>query len=386
MTRLEGVEVVRLRLPLVAPWVTPLGTLSAREVLLCRAAVGGASGWGECVAQPDPTYSDEYVDGAADVLARHLVPRLLAAGPVRGRDVPAALDAVKGHRMAKAALEVAVLDAELRLAGRALAAYLAAQAEPAAGAPAERVEAGVAVGLHRRTDELLAEVGRHVAAGYRRVKLKVHPGADVAVVAAVRAAWPAARLALQVDANGSYAAGADPASALRPLDDHDLLLVEQPLGADDLVGHAALARQLRTPVCLDESVTSDAAAATALALGACRVVNLKPGRVGGLHEAVRIHDRCRAAGVGLWVGGMLETGVGRAANLALASLPGITLPGDLSAAERFWAKDVVTDPARLEPDGTVAVPSGPGIGVDLRGDLAAVTVRRDWYPAQRPVA
>ncbi len=381
MTALEGIEVVRLRLPLVEPWVTPLGTLRNRDVLLCRAVVGGASGWGECAAQPEPTYSAEYVDGAADVLARHLVPRLVAAGAVRGRDVPAAVAGVKGHPMAKAALEVAVLDAELRLLGRGLAAHLASATDPPAPEPAGRVAAGVAVGLHLRVDDLLAEVSGHVTAGYRRVKLKVHPGADLAPVAAVRAAWPPGRLALQVDANGSYASVADPVTALRPLDAHDLLVVEQPLADDDLVGHAALARGLRTPVCLDESITSDGAAAAALAIGACRVVNLKPGRVGGVHAALRIHDRCRAAGVGLWVGGMLETGVGRAVNLALASLPGVTLPGDLSAADRFWAEDIVTRPAVLEPDGTIAVPTAPGIGVEVCSDLGAVTVGRDWYPA-----
>lgn len=381
-SRLEGVEVVRLRLPLVSPWVTPLATLRHRDVLLCRAVVEGVSGWGECVAQPDPTYSSEYVDGAEVVIGGVLVPRLIASGVAHGGDVPAALAIVRGHPMAKAALEVAVLDAELRLAGVNLADHLGALVgQPRPARPA-RVAAGVAVGLHATVDGLLAEVAAHAAAGYRRIKLKVHPGADAVPVAAVRSAWPADRLALQVDANGSYAVADDPAQALAPLDAHGLLLIEQPLGVDDLVGHAGLAGRLRTPLCLDESLSSDGAVATALALGACRVVNLKLGRVGGVGEAIRVHDRCRRAGIGLWVGGMLETGVGRALNLALATLPGMTLPGDLSAADRFWVEDVVTRPARLEDDGTIAVPDGPGSGVELRADLRRLTLRRSWYPAR----
>lgn len=241
--------------------------------------------------------------------------------------------------------------------------------------------AGVVVGVTGDLDLLLDEVARRVDEGYRRVKLKIHPGWDVGPVHAVRSRWGPSELRLQVDANGSYAGVDDPAAALRPLDDAGLLLVEQPLGDDDLVGHAALGRSLRTAICLDESIISAAGAASALALGACTVINVKAGRVGGLAEAVRIHDLCRAASVPVWCGGMLETGVGRATNLALASLPGFTLPGDLSAADRFWADDIVVEPAHLDPGGTIAVPAGPGLGVDVRSDLAPVTLRRSWYPA-----
>jgi o-succinylbenzoate synthase len=383
---LDGVELVHLRLPLVAPWVTSLGAIHRRDVLLVRVVAGGISGWGECVAQPEPTYSPEYVEGAADVLRRHLIPRVVGlAGPFRADGLAegfvARMAPVKGHRMAKTALEVAALDAGLRATATSLAAYLATRCEPPAGAPPASVPAGVAVGVTGDVAALLDEVARWVDEGYRRVKLKVHPGWDVVPVEAVRSRWGPAELRLQVDANGTYAGLDDPAAALRPLDDAGLLLVEQPLGDDDLVGHAALAERLRTPVCLDESITSAELAAAALALGACGVINIKAGRVGGLAEAVRIHDLCRAAGVPVWCGGMLETGVGRATNLALASLPGFTLPGDLSAADRFWADDIVTRPARLDPDGSIAVPDGPGLGVEVRPDLAAVTVRRDWYPA-----
>lgn len=383
-----GVELVVVRLPLVAPWRTALGSFAERDVLLVRVDLGDVEGWGECVAQGEPTYTAEYVEGALDVTARHLLPRLLdrpalfapvlRAGPAS--PTAGALAAVRGHPMAKAALEAAWMDALLRREGRALADHLNALADPVRPGPVPtRVPGGVALGVTGDVAALVDEVARRVDEGYRRVKLKVHPGWDLEPVAAVRARWP--DLLLQVDANGSYAEVDDPAAALAPLDDLGLLLVEQPLGDDDLLGHARLAAALATPICLDESVTSAVVAATALALGAAGAVNVKAGRVGGLHEAVAVTNRCRAAGVPVWCGGMLETGIGRAANLALATVPGFDLPGDLSASARFWAEDVVTVPAVLEPDGTVAVPSGPGTGVEVRADLDRLAVSRRWFPA-----
>jgi o-succinylbenzoate synthase len=231
----------------------------------------------------------------------------------------------------------------------------------------------VAVGIAGSIPALLQEVGQRVHEGYRRVKLKVYPGWDLEPVRAVRGTWP--DLALQVDANGAYAtlAPSDARAALRKLDGQQLLLIEQPLGDDDLLGHRALAETLDTPICLDEAITSLAVTETALALGACGVINIKAGRVGGYLEAVRIHDACAERGVPVWCGGMLETGVGRAANLALATLDNFSLPGDLSASERFWAADIVTDPAVLRPDGTIAVPAGPGFGTEVK-DLRAWTV------------
>ncbi len=235
------------------------------------------------------------------------------------------------------------------------------------------VMAGVAVGVAGSVPALLDEVGQRVDEGYRRVKLKVHPGWDVEPVRAVRTAWP--DLALQVDANGAYAAltRGEALAALRQLDDQDLLLIEQPLGDDDLLGHQALSQALDTPICLDEAITSLAVAETALALRACEVINIKAGRVGGYLEAVRIHDACAERGVPVWCGGMLESGVGSAANLALATLDNFSLPGDLSASERFWATDIVTDPAVLRPDGTIAVPAGPGLGTEVK-DLRPWTI------------
>jgi o-succinylbenzoate synthase len=334
------VELRRLAMPLVEPFATAHGVQHARDVLLVRLRTADGDGWAECVAPDEPTYSSEHVDGAHAVLRDHLLPRWFA-----GHD----LDEVKGHPMAKAALRTAELDLDLRRSGTSLAAHL--------GAARDRVPAGVAVGMG---PGLLDEVERRVAEGYRRVKLKVAPGADVEQVAAVRERFP--DLPLQVDANGSYAATADPLAALAPLDDFDLLLLEQPLADDDLLGHARLAGALRTPICLDESITSAATAETALALGAAEVINLKPGRVGGLAEAVRIHDLALARGLALWCGGMLETGLGRAVNVALAALPGFTLPGDLSASDRYFRVDI-TEPFVLE-DGHLRVPDGP-LAVDL---------------------
>ncbi len=357
-----------MRLPLVQPWRWPGGTLTDREVILVRAVGPHSEGWGECATFPAPTYSPEWLDGAWDILRHHLVP-LVVGQPLDAAALAPRLAAIQGHHMAKAAVELAVLDAELRAAGRSLAERL--------GATRTRVTAGVAVGLTGSVPDLLDEVGRRVAEGYRRVKLKIHPGWDTEAVLAVRAAFP--DLALQADANGTYRL--DDAPRLAALDEAGLLCLEQPLGGDDLVGHAAWAGKMRTPLCLDESITSAAAAASAIALGACQVINIKAGRVGGYLEAVRIHDVSALRGVPVWCGGLLETGVGRTANLALAALPNFSLPGDLSGSNRFY-RDDVTEPVVLGPDGTIAVPDGPGTGAVIRPDvLDGATVQRQWVGA-----
>jgi O-succinylbenzoate synthase len=381
--RFERIELLRLRLPLARPWVSPVATLVERDALLVSVTIDGIVGWGECGAQPDPTYSPEYVDGATDVLGRHLIPRALEAATAEADVVERALAPVKGHPMAKAALTGAVLDARLRARHTRLADHLVAMSTAAAArywVIPPSVPSGVAIGVAGDLGALIAEVGARLEEGYGRVKIKIHPGWDQTAVAALRATFGAA-LPLQVDANGTYAALGvdDTARRLQALDDDDLLLIEQPLGDDDLVGHAALARRLSTRLCLDESIASVDDAATALALGACGAVNVKAGRVGGLAPAVAIHDLCAAAGVPVWCGGLLETGVGRAVNLALAALPNFSLPGDISASARFWDRDVVTEPARLDGDGTIAVPSGPGIGVEVSPDVDRwVAWRRGW--------
>lgn len=350
--RIDAVELRRIELPLVTPFRTSFGTQTARDALLVRVLTPEGEGWGECVAMSEPLYSPEYVDGATHVVRHHLAPRLLAAGDLTAERVAPILAPVKGHPMAKAAIELAVLDAELRAAGVALASHL--------GAARTRVECGVSVGIFPSTAELIDQVEGYVDAGYRRVKLKIEPGHDVEPVRAVRERF-GPDLRLQVDANTAYTL-AD-AERLAALDPFGLLLIEQPLAEDDLGGHAELARRIRTPVCLDESITSATVAAHAVAIGACSVVNIKAGRVGGYLEARRVHDVCRAAGVPVWCGGMLETGIGRAANVALAALPGFTLPGDTSASDRYFLRDV-TAPFVLD-DGCLDVPTGPGLGVEV---------------------
>jgi o-succinylbenzoate synthase len=368
---LDGVELRRVRLTLSQPWRTAHGVVQTRDVVLVRVVYEHCEGWGECVALPEPTYSPEYTEGALDALRRHLVPRLCAAPPATGAAVERVLASVKGHRMAKAAVELAVLDAEGRARGRSLASLL--------GANRTTVPAGVALGLTGSIPDLLAEIEQWVAEGYRRVKLKVMPGWDVGPVRAVREHF--GELDLQVDGNGVYRPGdRDDASALKALDEWRLLAIEQPFADDDLLAHADLAARLSTPVALDESVSSANSALAAMALGACRAINVKPGRVGGYLEAVRVHDAATSHGVALWCGGMLETGLGRAANLALAGLDGFVLPADLSASERYY-RDDITEPIVLNADGTIDVPDQPGNGAVLRpAAIDAATVERDWWP------
>jgi o-succinylbenzoate synthase len=300
------------------------------------------------------------------VLRRFLVPALAHVDELSAVGVAPALARFRGHRMAKAALEMGVLDAELRAQGRPLAREL--------GAVHDRVPCGVSVGIMNSIPEVLAAVEGYLAAGYVRIKLKIEPGWDIAPVAAVRERFGDDVL-LQVDANTAYTIG--DARHLAQLDAFGLLLIEQPLDEEDVLGHADLARQVRTPICLDESITSAHAAADAIRLGACAIVNIKAGRVGGYLEARRIHDVCRAHGVPVWCGGMLETGLGRAANVALAALPGFTLPGDTSGSDRYYRTDI-TAPFVLR-DGHLPVPTGPGIGVEpLAAELDAVTTGTEW--------
>jgi O-succinylbenzoate synthase len=366
--KIERADLLSVALPLVSPFRSSYGESRVESKLLVRLATDGGEGWGECAATSAPLYTSEYLGEARRVMAAHLLPRL-AGKDLTPTCVAELLAPVQGHRMAKAALEMAVLDVWGRTQGRSLAALL--------GATRAEVPAGVAVGLQPSVPELLETVAGYVDAGYQRVKLKIEPGHDVEVVRAVRERFGSGLL-LQVDANAAY--GLADAARLRELDAFDLLLIEQPLPEDDLLGHARLAEGLRTPICLDESVTSLATAELALELGACSVINVKPGRVGGLLEAKRIHDLALARGVRAWVGGMLETGIGRAANLALAALPGFTLPGDLSASRRYYQRDV-TAPFELQA-GHLRVPSTPGLGVEVdREALDDVVVeRRKWRP------
>jgi O-succinylbenzoate synthase len=369
--KLEGIELLRVRMPLVGVFQTSFGAEQDRDILLVRVRGDAGEGWGECVAPNDPLYSAEYVEGAQLVLERHLLPRVFALPDVTAETAVAAMAHVKGHPMAKAAVEMALLDAELRARGVSLAEHL--------GADRDRVPCGVSVGIHPDVPALLAAVEGYLDAGYVRVKLKIAPGWDVDPVRAVRERF-GEELLLQVDANCGYVPADIP--RLLELDDAGLLLIEQPFPEDDLQSHVELARRGRTPICLDETITSAAVARHAIAVGACSVINIKSGRVGGLLESLRIHDLCAEAGVPVWCGGMLETGIGRAANVALAALPNCTLPGDTSASSRYWERDLITEPFELQ-DGTLRVPAGPGLGVEVDPErLAEVTSAVTWCPAR----
>lgn len=366
MTRLESIELSLVELPLVRPFRVSFGTSTGKQCILARVRMDGVDGWGECVADDGyPGFSGEWNEGVWILLRDVLGPALIAADDVTSDTIEDELRFVRGNPMAKATLIDAVLDAELRAAGRSLAAWL--------GADRRAVPCGVSIGIADSTDELRARVDEHLEQGYLRIKLKIMPGIDVERVAAIRRDHP--DILLSVDANAAYRP--EDVDVFRALDEFDLLMVEQPLHHEDLVRHAALQAAIGTPICLDESIRSAADAAAALELGSCRIINIKQGRVGGVLEARRVHDTAAAAGVPVWCGGMLETGVGRATNLALAAMPDFTLPGDTSASARYFADDL-TEPFVLAADGTMAVPDGPGIGVVPRPErLAACTVRHE---------
>lgn len=363
MTRVRAIELRMIGLPLVRPFRTSFGEESEKECILVRVETDHAVGWGECVTGVDPGFSEEFNEGAWLVIREFLAPAVFGAGEVAVEDLDAVFVGVRGNPMAKAALIDAFLDAELRERAVSLSSYL--------GARRERVECGVSVGIAATPQALLEQVDGYLAEGYRRIKLKIEPGTDVERVRAVREAHP--DILLSVDANAAYTLG--DVDVFRALDAFDLLMVEQPLHHEDLVEHARLQAQVTTAICLDESIRSAAHAAAALELGACRIVNIKQGRVGGVLAARAVHDVCAENGVPVWCGGMLETGIGRATNLALAALPGFRLPGDTSASRRYFHDDI-TEPFELSSDGTMAVPTGPGIGVEPRPDRLAACTRR----------
>ncbi|GAB3559920.1 o-succinylbenzoate synthase [Spelaeicoccus albus] len=359
---IEEIRLHTVRLPLVAPFTTSFSTQTERNALLVEVrgtfrtadGVRDVLGWGECVSGSDPFYSSEYVDGSRHVIEHYLAPALLerqSHTEVTAETVSEILGHVVGHPMAKAALEIAILDAELHGRGESLARYL--------GATRTSVPSAVSVGIQDSIPELLDRVGGYLDEGYARIKIKIKPGWDIEPVRAIRERF-GYRLPLQVDANAAFTLVDAP--LLRRLDEFNLLLIEQPLGEADIRQHAKLAAEMSTPMCLDESIVSAESAADAISLGAAAVINIKAGRVGGYLEARKIHDLARALGVAVWCGGMLETGIGRAANIALAALPGFTLPGDISSSSRFYATDI-TEPF-VASGGRMQVPTGPGIGAE----------------------
>ncbi|TRZ85441.1 MAG: o-succinylbenzoate synthase [Streptomycetaceae bacterium] len=354
--KIKSVEIRVVELPLVRPFRTSFGTQLERELLLMKITTHeGTEGWAECVAMSEPLYSPEYTAGCQDIMERFLLPAIFEYGDIRAEEVAGVLKPFLSHQMSKATIETAILDAQLKLDGISFGSYL--------GSSKPEVDCGVSVGIANNIDALVEEVSQYIGEGYRRIKLKIEPGWDLEPVRVIRTMWP--DIPLQVDANQAYTR--NDTDLLKQLDPYNLLLIEQPLDEHDVLGHAMLSAAVNTPICLDESITSFEAARDALALKATTVINVKPGRVGGYLESVKIHDLCVENGIPVWCGGMLETGIGRAANVALASLPGFTLPGDTSASSRYFKRDLTTP--FVMNDGRLRVPTAPGIGVDIDHDF-----------------
>jgi len=363
--KLEKIQLYQLSMPLQTPFETSFGRIDRRECLLVEVSSDGLTGFGECPADRDPGYSYETTGTAWHILSEFILPELSGVDVDGPEDLQRRMAAVRGHQMAKAGLEMALWDLLGKAQGRPLRALL--------GGVRDRVDVGVSVGLQESPADLVKVVEGYLAQGYRRVKIKIKPGRDVGDTRAVREAFP--ELRLQVDANSAYTL--ESAAALSPLDKLDLLLIEQPLAEDDLWDHSRMQANFATPICLDESITAPRHARQALEMGACKVINIKPGRVGGLSHGLAIHDLCRARNVPVWCGGMLETGVGRAANLAIASLPGFTLPGDISATDRYYDEDITNEQFVLNPDSSINVPTGVGLGVTVnRKALHKYTLRK----------
>ncbi len=354
---IDEVEFITVRLPFVAPFGTSVHTWTCKEALLLRVVSNGLVGWGECVADPDPFYAYETTATARHILKDFLLP-MVQEGHMLG-PLMTAFGRVRGHGMAKATIENALLDLAAKRERMPLHTLL--------GYPRKPIMSGISIGLQESIDALLSAVGEAVESGYHRVKMKIARGRDVEWVRAVRNAFP--RLRLMVDANGDYEL--EDADHLKRLDGLDLMMIEQPLSYSDIFQHAQLQRQLTTPICLDESIHGEADAIAAIELGACRVINIKQGRVGGLLESIRIARACAARGIDVWSGGMDETGIGRAVNIHLQTVDGFTLPGDTSETRRYFKEDIVEPGVVLGPGGFIDVPTGPGIGVTVVAERLA---------------
>jgi len=362
--RIERLELRLLRLPLVHFFETSFGRVHDRTFLLVTLEAGGAVGYGECVAEAGPFYSSETTETAWHVIEQFIAPSVLGSDFAHPREVFPALRRIRGHHMAKAAVEMASWDLFARQQGVPLSTAL--------GGTRTEIASGVSIGIQDSLGQLADKVEAELAAGYRRIKIKIKPGWDLAAVETVRSRFPA--VPLMVDANAAYSLG--DAAHLAALDRFDLMMIEQPLDYDDVADHARLQRQIATPICLDESIHTVKIAEEAIHAGACRIINVKPGRVGGHGESIRLHDLCAAHGVPVWHGGMLESGIGRAHNIHLSSLPNFSLPGDVAASKRYYVPDLVEPPIEVRPDGTIPVPTGPGLGVTIAGDRVSRATER----------
>lgn len=372
--KIERIDLYHVSQQLVSPFVTSFGPQLQRDCLLVRLYSEGLTGWGECVATNDPGYCYETVQTAWHILSDFLVPALLDKAIQEPEELGGLLSFVRGHPLAKASLDQALWDLAAQRDGFSLAAKLA---QPYAEGPRPRVKVGVSIGIQLSVEKTIDVISDYVEQGYRRIKLKIKPGYETGLARAVRAAFP--DLPIMLDANSAYRL--EDAPTFQALDDLNLLMLEQPLGYEDIYDHSQLRPLIQTPLCLDESIHSADHARYALAIGACDIINVKPSRLGGWTESRRVHDLCNAADMPLWVGGMLETGIGRAAQLALASLPGFTLPGDISASDRYYAQDVTVPFTLNAEDSTITVPSGLGLGVEVDYDyLKHITLRQSSFP------
>jgi len=364
--RLERIVLREVRMPLVQFFETSFGRTTGRKIVLVEAVCEGVSGWGEVTAGEHPFYNEEWTESAWLILRDYAGPRVLDRALESANDVGPLLARIRGHHMACGGLEAAVWDLEARLLNRPLWEHI--------GGARKEIGCGVSIGIQDTVPQLLEKIERELAAGYQRIKMKIKPGWDADVVREVRRRFP--MIKLMVDANSAYTL-AD-ADHLKRLDEFHLMMIEQPLAHDDIIDHAALQAKLDTPICLDECIRSARHAEQAIRLRACRIINVKLGRVGGFREAKRVHDVAQAAGVPVWCGGMLESGVGRAHNVALSTLPNFVLPGDVSASERYWARDLITPPVEVTPCGSILVRDGPGFGYALDHELMReITVRQE---------
>ena len=365
--QLEKIDLREIQLPLVHPFETSFGRTLHRRILIVRAFdKSGVVGYGECTAPEDPFFNHETIDTAWYIITK-FVSRLLADAKVeRAEQVNSAIDRIRGHRMAKAGIECAIWDLEARLVGQPLWRHL--------GGTQTVINSGVSIGLQSSIEVLLEKVTKEVEAGYQRIKLKIKPGQDVELVRAVRARYP--DILLSVDANSAYRL--DDIEVMRELDKYNLLMIEQPLQPGDLVDHAKLQREIKTAICLDESITVLHDARHALELGSCKIINIKLGRVGGHTEARAIQNYCADRNIPVWCGGMLESGIGRAHNIAMSTHRGFTLPGDVSASKRYWEEDIITPPVEISSSGTIAAPEGIGIGYEVNEKRSeSLVVRRE---------
>jgi o-succinylbenzoate synthase len=372
--KIDSITLREIRMPLVHFFETSFGRTTERAILLVTLHGGGMNAWGECVAGENPFYSSEWVESAWVTIAKFLAPAVLGKQIAAARECRDLLAHVKGHRMAKAAIENALWAWEAEEKGLPLWKLL--------GGTRREIECGVSIGIQNSVEQLLEKVETELAAGYRRIKLKVKPGWDIKVLEKVRGRWP--KILLSCDANSAYRV--DDFDHLKRFDEFNLLMMEQPLWNDDFFFHAKLQKQIQTAICLDESIRHGRDAAAALALGACRIINVKVGRVGGFREALWINDVCSAHGVPVWCGGMLESGVGRAHNIALSTLENFRLPGDVSASKRYWSEDIIEPEVEVSSAGTISVSDKPGTGYRVKEDLIEkLTVRKEVFVSRSAV-